>query len=188
MRALVIWIATFAVANVALAYYARVLTSFVNQIPGRDKAAHFVVMGLFGALVTLSVRDRRARIGSFAIPVGIPLVIVLVTLEEVSQIGVADLARPSALRVRGPGFELRRNRSLLHTGVARGITAPAFGGDTSDRGPDVEEALDLVRRDVLVLLAEATPVFPERCEGEWALVLTPSGTAGWIQQSLLRTR
>jgi hypothetical protein len=82
----VIWIAIFAAANVALAFYAPVLTSFVNQIPGRDKTAHFVVMGLFGALVTLSVRDRRARIGSFAIPVGIPLVIVLVTLEEVSQI------------------------------------------------------------------------------------------------------
>jgi SH3-like domain-containing protein len=42
--------------------------------------------------------------------------------------------------------------------------------------------------DVLVLLAEATPVFPERSEGEWALVLTPSGTVGWVHQSLLRTR
>lgn len=42
--------------------------------------------------------------------------------------------------------------------------------------------------DVLVLLAEATPVFPERSEGEWALVLTPAGTVGWIHQSLLRTR
>jgi hypothetical protein len=82
----VIWIAIFATANVALAFYAPLLTSFVNQIPGRDKTAHFMVLGLFGALVTLSVRDRRARIGSFAIPVGIPLVIVLVTLEEVSQI------------------------------------------------------------------------------------------------------
>ena len=86
MRAAVIWIAIFAAANIALAFYAPLLTSFVNQIPGRDKTAHFVVMGLFGALVTLTVRDRRARIGSFAIPVGIPLVIVLVTLEEVSQI------------------------------------------------------------------------------------------------------
>ena len=86
MRAAVIWIATFAAANIALAFYAPLLTSFVNQIPGRDKTAHFVVMGLFGALVTLTVRDRRARIGSFTVPVGIPLVIVLVTLEEVSQV------------------------------------------------------------------------------------------------------
>jgi hypothetical protein len=42
--------------------------------------------------------------------------------------------------------------------------------------------------DVLVLLAEATPVLPERREGGWALVQAPSGTVGWIRQSLLRAR
>jgi len=42
--------------------------------------------------------------------------------------------------------------------------------------------------DVLLLLAEATPVFPERSEGGWALIHTPAGTVGWIHQSLLRAR
>jgi hypothetical protein len=117
----VIWIAIFAAANVALAFYAPVLTSFVNQIPGRDKTAHFVVMGLFGALVTLSVRDRRARIGSFAIPVGIPLVIVLVTLEEVSQIWLVH--RRFAFESDAP--DRRPDLAEAPTHGARGGPAPS---------------------------------------------------------------
>jgi hypothetical protein len=89
MRALLTWIAIFVAANVALAFYAPALTAFVNQIPGRDKTVHFVVMGLFVAVVMFSVPERRARIGSFGIPATIPLVLVLVTLEELSQIWLA---------------------------------------------------------------------------------------------------
>ncbi len=48
-------------------------------------------------------------------------------------------------------------------------------------GPSREQA-------VLVVLERDTPVFPERSEGEWVLVRTAIGPAGWIHQSLLRGR
>jgi hypothetical protein len=39
---------------------------------------------------------------------------------------------------------------------------------------------------VLLVLERDTPVFPERGEGEWMLVRTATGPAGWIHASLLR--
>ncbi len=38
---------------------------------------------------------------------------------------------------------------------------------------------------VLAVLSEATPVLPQRSAGEWVLVRTPDGIAGWIHASLL---
>ena len=38
---------------------------------------------------------------------------------------------------------------------------------------------------VLAVLAHETPVFPERGEGEWTLVRTPSGQVGWVHGGLL---
>ena len=86
MRAVAIWMAIFVAANVILAYYAPELTAYVNQIPGRDKTGHFVLMGVFALLVTSSIPDHRLRLGSFAVPAGIPLVLVAATLEELSQL------------------------------------------------------------------------------------------------------
>lgn len=39
---------------------------------------------------------------------------------------------------------------------------------------------------ILHVLLEGTPVFPEREEGDWIMVRTPSGQAGWVYRSLLR--
>ncbi len=39
---------------------------------------------------------------------------------------------------------------------------------------------------VLHVLVGGTPVFPEREDGGWVLVLTPSGQLGWVHDSLLR--
>ncbi len=86
MKAVAILMALFVAANVILAYQAPELTAYVRQIPGRDKTGHFVLMGVFALLVATSIPDSRLRLGSFAIPAGIPLVLVAVTLEEVSQI------------------------------------------------------------------------------------------------------
>ncbi len=41
---------------------------------------------------------------------------------------------------------------------------------------------------VLEVLIAATPVFPERTDGEWVLVRTPSGRIGWVHGSLLARR
>ena len=41
---------------------------------------------------------------------------------------------------------------------------------------------------VVDVLSEDTPVFPERQNGEWVLVRTLSGPAGWVHTELLRTR
>lgn len=86
MRAVAIWMAFFVAANVLLAYYAPELTTYVNQIPGRDKTGHFVLMGVFALLVTSSIPDRRLHLGSFAVPTGVLLVLVAATLEELSQL------------------------------------------------------------------------------------------------------
>jgi SH3-like domain-containing protein len=37
----------------------------------------------------------------------------------------------------------------------------------------------------LAVLQEATPLLPQRSEGEWVLVRTPDGAAGWVHASLL---
>lgn len=41
------------------------------------------------------------------------------------------------------------------------------------------------RYTVIAVLAQDTPVFEEKVDGEWALVRTPSGQIGWIFRSLL---
>jgi hypothetical protein len=46
-------------------------------------------------------------------------------------------------------------------------------------GPSTEDR-------VLHVLVGGTPVFPEREDGEWVLVLTPTGQIGWVHGSLLR--
>ncbi len=38
---------------------------------------------------------------------------------------------------------------------------------------------------VLFVLSQATPVQPQRSDGEWVLVRTPGGAAGWVHASLL---
>ena len=122
MRAVGILMALFVAANVILAYQAPELTAYVNQIPGRDKTGHFVLMGVFALLVTSSIPDRRLRLGSLAVPAGVPLVLVAVTLEEVSQIWLehrrfsyADLvssyAGILAFGALAAAFAARRSRS-----------------------------------------------------------------------------
>ncbi len=38
---------------------------------------------------------------------------------------------------------------------------------------------------ILQVLVARTPVFPERNQGDWSLVLTPTGQLGWIHDALL---
>jgi len=41
---------------------------------------------------------------------------------------------------------------------------------------------------VLAVLSQSTPVLPQRSSGEWVLVRTPDGDAGWVHASLLDAR
>jgi hypothetical protein len=41
------------------------------------------------------------------------------------------------------------------------------------------------RDPVLAVLQEATPLLLQRSEGEWVLVRTPDGAAGWVHASLI---
>ncbi len=78
---------------------------------------------------------------------------------------VADVLIDEARRVAGsPGM--------------RKITAPRAN---LRAGPSTSDA-------VLVVLGQATPVLPQRSDGEWVLVRTPDGAAGWVHASLLEAR
>jgi SH3-like domain-containing protein len=41
------------------------------------------------------------------------------------------------------------------------------------------------RNRIVAVVPQATPVFPERHDGRWLLVRTPSGPVGWIHDSVL---
>ena len=71
--------------------------------------------------------------------------------------------------------EARRSANARGT---RRITAPRANLRS---GPSTSEA-------VLLVLGRSTPVLPQRSEGEWVLVRTPDGEAGWVHASLLESR
>jgi hypothetical protein len=62
--------------------------------------------------------------------------------------------------------------------AVRKITAPHAN---LRAGPSTTES-------VVLVLGQATPVLPQRSEGEWVLVRTLDGAAGWVHVSLLEAR
>jgi hypothetical protein len=86
-------------------------------------------------------------------------------------------------------FFAQRARRLAETAREDGERLAGLPGAQFVQAKQAElRAAPSIEADVLVLLAEATPVLPERREGGWALVQAPSGTVGWVRQSLLRAR
>ena len=57
----------------------------INQVPWGDKLSHFLLVGLLTLLVNLSFRNRRISIGSRTWLLGSVLVLIVITLEELSQ-------------------------------------------------------------------------------------------------------
>jgi hypothetical protein len=57
----------------------------INQAPYGDKLSHFLLVGLLTLLVNLSFRNRRISIGSRKWLLGSVLVLIVITLEELSQ-------------------------------------------------------------------------------------------------------
>ena len=60
----------------------------LQKLPGKDKAAHFVLMGLFAAGLTIFLSGALFKVLSIPVPKGAALAALLVTLEETSQIWV----------------------------------------------------------------------------------------------------
>ncbi len=66
----------------------RYLLNFVGNIPYGDKIGHFCLMGGFSFLLNLVLDARTIGVGKFNYLLGSLIVLVVVTLEEFSQIFV----------------------------------------------------------------------------------------------------
>jgi VanZ family protein len=67
----------------------RYLLNFVGSIPYGDKLGHFLLMGGFSFLLNLVLNARTFRIWKFSYLLGSLIVLVIVTIEELSQMFVA---------------------------------------------------------------------------------------------------
>lgn len=65
--------------------------AFIRQVPGSDKVAHFVLLGMMSLLLNLSLGCRRTKIYEWdrnSYLTGSLILVVLVTVEEISQIWI----------------------------------------------------------------------------------------------------
>jgi polysaccharide biosynthesis protein VpsQ len=67
----------------------RYLLNFVGNIPYGDKLGHFLLMGFFAFLLNLVLNARTVRLWKFRYLLGSLIVLIVVTLEEISQKFVA---------------------------------------------------------------------------------------------------
>ena len=65
------------------------LLRFVGNIPYGDKIGHFGLMGIFSLLVNLLLQARNFQIWKFRYLLGSLIVLIIVTLEEFSQMFVS---------------------------------------------------------------------------------------------------
>jgi len=75
------------------------VSPIIRRIPGRDKIAHFVLLGLLALLLNLSFHAKRVTIAGVPLLKGSLIAWVVATIEEVSQLwldhrdfGLDDLA------------------------------------------------------------------------------------------------
>jgi hypothetical protein len=98
--------------------------------------------------------------------------------ERQFQAGKAGTAVFFAWRAQRIADSLREEaRSVSGTQGKRVVTAPRAN---LRAGPSTTDA-------VLGVLQQKTPVMPQRTEGEWVLVRTPDGAAGWVHASLIES-
>ena len=67
----------------------RYLLNFVGNVPYGDKLGHFLLMGGFSFLLNLVLNARTFRIWKFSYLLGSLIVLIIVTLEEISQMFVS---------------------------------------------------------------------------------------------------
>lgn len=66
----------------------RYLLNFVGSIPYGDKIGHFLLMGILSFLINLTVKCRSVGIGKLRYLLGSISVVVIVVIEEFSQLFV----------------------------------------------------------------------------------------------------
>jgi len=66
----------------------RYLLNFVGNIPYGDKFGHFFLMGGFSFLLNLVLNARTFKLWKFKYLLGSLIVVIVVTIEEISQIFV----------------------------------------------------------------------------------------------------
>lgn len=89
-----------------------------------------------------------------------------------SAVFFASRARRIAEALNSEARQIARNESTRYVRARRANLRA---------GPSVEHR-------VVDTLGESTPVFPERARGDWVLVRTIAGPAGWVHTSLLQPR
>jgi VanZ family protein len=67
----------------------RYMLNFVGNIPYGDKLGHFCLMGGFAFLLNLVLNARTFKLWKFRYLLGSLIVLIVVTLEEISQIFVS---------------------------------------------------------------------------------------------------
>ena|SRR5215213_6323156 len=67
----------------------RYLLNFVGNVPYGDKLGHFLLMGGFSFLLNLVLNARTFRLWKFSYLLGSLIVLIVVTIEEISQMFVA---------------------------------------------------------------------------------------------------
>ena len=58
---------------------------FLDYIPGGDKTGHFLLMGIFSFLININLSCRLVKWGRLRILKGNLIVLIIVTIEEISQ-------------------------------------------------------------------------------------------------------
>ena len=91
-RILVILFAGFLALIVYLANQGRLYDYVpnVNDYPGADKICHFLLMGTMALLANLALGGRKVQLASKSPYLGSLIVLILVTLEEFSQLFVSS--------------------------------------------------------------------------------------------------
>jgi VanZ family protein len=62
------------------------LLRLIKELPFGDKVGHFMLMGMMSFLTNLALKAKELQLGKFRILQGTLLVIIPVTLEEMSQV------------------------------------------------------------------------------------------------------
>lgn len=65
------------------------MLNFVGTIPYGDKVGHFLLMGVFSFLLNLVLNAKTTRFWKIEILFGSLIVLIVVTIEEISQIFVS---------------------------------------------------------------------------------------------------